>query len=165
MNFETKRTRLFVCRKKIRHQHPIQPKKIKLTDLSNLNVLNSRKKGQTRLTRNSKIFKVIINAILDKKGEKIVSLDLKKIPEAVSDFFIICEASNNNQLRAIADNIEKEVKEQCDENPFKHEGRQAEQWILIDFVDVVVHIMLPEPRKFYNLEELWSDAVSMEHNS
>ena len=165
MNFETKRTRLFVCPKKIRHQHPIQPKKIKLTDLSNLNVLNSRKKGQTRLTRNSKIFKVIINAILDKKGEKIVSLDLKKIPEAVSDFFIICEASNNNQLRAIADNIEKEVKEQCDENPFKHEGRQAEQWILIDFVDVVVHIMLPEPRKFYNLEELWSDAVSMEHNS
>lgn len=156
---------MFVCRKKIRHQHPIQPKKIKLTDLSNLNVLNSRKKGQTRLTRNSKIFKVIINAILDKKGEKIVSLDLKKIPEAVSDFFIICEASNNNQLRAIADNIEKEVKDQCDENPFKHEGRQAEQWILIDFVDVVVHIMLPEPRKFYNLEELWSDAVSMEHNS
>ena len=156
---------MFVCRKKIRHQHPIQPKKIKLTDLSNLNVLSSRKKGQTRLTRNSKIFKVIINAILDKKGEKIVSLDLKKIPEAVSDFFIICEASNNNQLRAIADNIEKEVKDQCDENPFKHEGRQAEQWILIDFVDVVVHIMLPEPRKFYNLEELWSDAVSMEHNS
>ena len=151
--------------KTIRHQHPIQPKKIKLTDLSNLNVLNSRKKGQTRLTRNSKLFKVIINAILDKKGEKIVSLDLKKIPEAVSDFFIICEASNNNQLRAIADNIEKEVKEQCDENPFKHEGRQAEQWILIDFVDVVVHIMLPEPRKFYQLEELWSDAVSMEHNS
>lgn len=132
--------------------------------MSNLNVLNSRKKGQTRLTRNSKLFKVIINAILDKKGENIISLDLKKIPEAVSDFFIICEASNNNQLRAIADNIEKEVKEKCDEQPFKHEGRQAEQWILIDYVDVVVHIMLPEPRKFYRLEELWSDASSMEHN-
>jgi len=130
-----------------------------------LNVLSSRKKGQTRLSRNSKIFKVIINAILDKKGENIVSLDLKKIPEAVSDFFIICQANNNNQLRAIADNIEKEVKEKCDENPFKHEGRQAEQWILIDYVDVVVHIMLPEPRKFYRLEELWSDASSIEHNN
>jgi ribosome-associated protein len=102
---------------------------------------------------------------LDKKGENIVSLDLKKIPEAVSDFFIICQANNNNQLRAIADNIEKEVKEKCDEIPFKHEGRQAEQWILIDYVDVVVHIMLPEPRKFYRLEELWSDASSMEHNN
>ncbi len=133
--------------------------------MNNLNVLSSRKKGQTRLSRNSKLFKVIINAILDKKGENIVSLDLKKIPEAVSDFFIICQANNNNQLRAIADNIEKEVKEKCDEMPFKHEGRQAEQWILIDYVDIVVHIMLPEPRKFYRLEELWSDASSMEHNS
>ena len=133
--------------------------------MNNLNVLSSRKKGQTRLSRNSKLFKVIINAILDKKGENIVSLDLKKIPEAVSDFFIICQANNNNQLRAIADNIEKEVKEKCDEIPFKHEGRQAEQWILIDYVDVVVHIMLPEPRKFYRLEELWSDASSIEHNN
>jgi ribosome-associated protein len=131
--------------------------------LSNLKVLNSRKKSQTRLTKNSKIFKTIIQSIQDKKGEKIVSLDLKKIPEAVADYFIICEASNNNQLRAIADNIEFELKKQCDETPFKHEGRQAEQWILIDYVNIVVHVMLPEPRKFYQLEELWSDAPSMEH--
>ena len=131
--------------------------------MSNLNVLNGRKKNQNRLTRNSKIFKVIVQAILDKKGENIVSLDLRKIPEAVADFFIICEASNNNQLRAIADNVEEEVKKQCQETPFKHEGRQAEQWILIDYVNIVVHIMLPEPRKFYQLEELWSDAITQEH--
>jgi ribosome-associated protein len=126
--------------------------------------LNDRKKTAAKLTRSSKIIKTIIQAIQDKKGEQIVSLDLRKIPEAVSDFFIICEASNNNQLRAIADNIEKEVKEKCDDTPYKHEGRQAEQWILIDYVNVVVHIMLPEPRKFYNLEELWSDAPSMSHH-
>jgi ribosome-associated protein len=133
--------------------------------LSNLNLLDSRKKSPTRITRNSKIFKTIINAIQDKKGEAIISMDLKNIPEAVSDFFIICEATNNNQLRAIADNIEKEVKEKCDESPFKHEGRQAEQWILIDYVNIVVHVMLPEPRKFYQLEELWSDAITVEHLS
>jgi len=132
--------------------------------LNNLNLLNDRKKTAAKLTRSSKIIKTIIKAIQDKKGEQIVSLDLRKIPEAVSDFFIICEASNNNQLRAIADNIEKEVKEKCDDTPYKHEGRQAEQWILIDYVNVVVHIMLPEPRKFYNLEELWSDAPSMSHH-
>jgi ribosome-associated protein len=126
--------------------------------------LNDRKKTAAKLTRSSKIIKSIIQAIQDKKGEQIVSLDLRKIPEAVADFFIICEASNNNQLRAIADNIEKEVKEKCDDTPYKHEGRQAEQWILIDYVNVVVHIMLPEPRKFYNLEELWSDAPSMSHH-
>ncbi len=132
--------------------------------MNNLNLLNERKKTAAKLTRSSKIIKSIIQAIQDKKGEQIVSLDLRKIPEAVSDFFIICEASNNNQLRAIADNIEKEVKEKCDDTPYKHEGRQAEQWILIDYVNVVVHIMLPEPRKFYNLEELWSDAPSMSHH-
>ena len=132
--------------------------------MNNLNVLNSRKKSLTRLTKNSKIFKIIIHAIQEKKGEKIVSMDLRKIPEAVADFFIVCEASNPNQLKAIADNIEEKVKDNCAESPYKHEGRQAQQWILIDYVNVVVHVMLPEPRKFYQLEELWSDAPSTEHN-
>ncbi len=124
----------------------------------------SRKKtSHTRLTRNSKIFKTIIHAIQEKKGEKIISLDLRKIPEAVADFFIICEASNNIQLKAIADSVEMEVKKKIGELPYKHEGRQAEQWILTDYVNVVVHVMLPEPRKFYQLEEMWSDAPMMEH--
>lgn len=131
--------------------------------MSNLKLLDSRKKSPTKLTKNSKIFKTIIKAIQDKKGEQIVSLDLRNISEAVADFFIICQASNNNQLRAIADNVEEEVKKQCDEVPYKHEGRQAEQWILIDYVNIVVHVMLPEPRKFYQLEELWSDAPATEH--
>jgi ribosome-associated protein len=133
--------------------------------LNNLTVLQSRKKSTvTRLTRNSKILKSIIHAIQEKKGEKIVSLDLRKIPEAVADFFIICEASNTTQLKAIADSVEHEVSIKCDEKPYKHEGRQAMQWILIDYINVVVHVMLPEPRKFYQLEEMWSDASVMEHN-
>lgn len=133
--------------------------------MSNLNVLNSRKKSQTRLTRNSKIFKIIIDAILEKKGEQIVSMDLRKIPEAVADFFIICQGNNPNQLRSIADFIEEKVRINCNESPYKHEGRQGQQWILIDYVNIVVHIMLPEPRKFYQLEELWSDAPTSEHLS
>ena len=133
--------------------------------MNNLTLLANRKKsGIRRLNKNSKIFKAIINAIQEKKGENIVSLDLRKIPEAVADFFIICEASNNTQLRAIADFVEEDVKLKCDEAAYKHEGRQAQQWILIDYVNVVVHIMLPEPRKFYQLEEMWSDAPITEHN-
>jgi ribosome-associated protein len=132
--------------------------------LNNLTLLEKRKKSSVaRITRNSKLFKTIIHAIQEKKGEKIVSLDLKKIPEAVTDFFIICEASNPIQLKAIADFVEEEVKKKCGEIPYKHEGRQGEQWILIDYVNVVVHIMLPEPRKFYKLEEMWSDAAAVEH--
>ena len=81
----------------------------------------------------------------------------------MADFFIICEATNNTQLKAIADSVEYEVKKNCGEMPYKHEGRQGEQWILIDYVNAVVHIMLHEPRKFYGLEEMWSDAPVMEH--
>lgn len=133
--------------------------------MNNLTVLANRtKNSQTRLTRNSKIFKNIIHAIHEKKGENIVSLDLRKIPEAVADFFIICQATNNTQLKAIADSVEFEVKQNCGELPYKHEGRQGEQWILIDYVNVVVHVMLTEPRKFYGLEEMWSDAPAMEHS-
>ena len=132
--------------------------------MNNLSILATRKKsGQTRLTRNSKIFKTIIHSIQEKKGERLESLDLRKIPEAVADFFIICEATNNIQLKAIADFVEIEVKKKCGELPYKHEGRRSEQWILIDYVNVVVHIMLPETRKFYQLEELWSDAPLIEH--
>ena len=122
------------------------------------------KKSVARLTRSSKLFKTIIQAIQEKKGENIVSLDLKKIHEAVSDFFIIVSANSTVQVKAIADHIEEEVNKQCGENPYKHEGRQAAQWILIDYVNVVVHVMQTESRKFYKLEEMWSDAQLIEHN-
>ena len=132
--------------------------------MEQLAVLSDRKrKSVVRLTKSSKIIKTIITAIQDKKGESIISLDLRKINEAVADFFIICEAGNQPQIRAIAEHIEQQVKEQCGENPYHHEGYKALQWVLIDYVNVVIHIMLPETRKFYKLEEMWSDAASEEH--
>jgi len=122
-----------------------------------------KRKGVARLTRNSKIFKTIIHAIQQKKGENIVSLDLRKIPEAVADFFIVCEAGSTTQVKAIADHIEELTKTQCGELPYKHEGRQTLQWVLIDYVNVVVHVMLPESRRFYKLEDMWSDSPREEH--
>jgi ribosome-associated protein len=123
-----------------------------------------KRKSATRLTRNSKIIKTIIAAIQEKKGGNIISLDLRKINEAVADFFIICEASNQPQIRAIAENVEHQVRLKCEENPYHHEGYQSLQWVLVDYVNVVVHVMLEEQRKFYRLEEMWSDAASEEHN-
>jgi ribosome-associated protein len=133
--------------------------------LEPIEVLSARKKGTSRLNKNSKILKTIIRAIQDKKGEDIVSIDLRKIPEAVADYFIICEASNQPQVRAISDSIEEQVKKVCGENPYHHEGKQHLQWVLIDYVNVVVHIMMPEQRKFYKLEEMWSDAPHEDHTS
>ena len=130
-----------------------------------LAVLKSREKSTiTRLTRNSKIFKTIVKAIQDKKGEHIISLDLRKIPEASADFFIVCQASSTTQVKAICDFVEDEVKQKCGEAPYKHEGRQALQWVLIDYVNIVVHVMHPEARKFYKLEEMWSDAAPQLHD-
>jgi ribosome-associated protein len=132
--------------------------------LEQLSVLATRKKkSSVRLTKNSKLIKTIINAIQEKKGENIISLDLRKVDEAVADFFIVCEASSPPQVRAISDFVEEQIKEQCDEYPYHHEGKKNLQWVLIDYVNVVVHVMLSETRKFYKLEEMWSDAVAHDH--
>ena len=133
--------------------------------MEQLSALATRKKKSTvRLTKNSKLIKTIINAIQQKKGENIISLDLRKVNEAVADFFIICEASNQPQVRAISDFVEHQMQEKCDEYPYRHEGMKNLQWVLIDYVNVVVHVMLAETRKFYKLEEMWSDAVEHEHD-
>jgi ribosome-associated protein len=132
--------------------------------LEQLSILATRKRSSVvRLTRNSKIFKTIIQAIQDKKAQNIISLDLRKIPEAVADFFIVCEGSSTTQVKAIADSVEEGVNRNCEELPFKHEGRTSLQWVLIDYVNVVVHVMLPESRRFYKLEDMWSDAPQDEY--
>jgi ribosome-associated protein len=131
--------------------------------LTALQVLTERPKRTARLTRNSKLFKIIINAIQNKKGENIISLDLRKVQEAVADFFIVCEAPSSVQVRAIADAIEDEVKQKCTEMPYRHEGYQALQWVLIDYVNIVIHIFQPETRKFYKLEEMWNDGDHLQH--
>ena len=122
-----------------------------------------KRKSAVRLTKNSKLLKTIIQAIQEKKGENVVSLDLRKIHEAVADFFIICEAGSHTQVKAIADFVETTVKKNCEELPYKQEGKQALQWVLIDYINVIVHVMLPESRNFYKLEDLWSDAPLEEH--
>lgn len=122
-----------------------------------------KRKSVARLTKNARIIKSIIHAIQEKKGENIISLDLRKIPEAVADFFIICEASSTTQVKAIADFVEEHIRKTVNETPFHHEGHQAAHWILIDYVNVVVHVMQTETRKFYKLEEMWSDGASEEY--
>lgn len=120
----------------------------------------SAEKRSPRLNTNSKLYKTIIAAIEDKKGENIISLDLRKIEEAVSDYFIICEAQSNTQISAIAANIEKEVHEKCSEKAYH--TQYGQHWTLLDYVNIVVHIFDREQRKFYDIEGLWADAVHKE---
>jgi ribosome-associated protein len=100
----------------------------------------------------------LVEGILEKKGEEILVLDLKKLPHAMADYFIICEASNERQVNAIADQLEREVRKKIKEKPWHVEGKENLEWVLIDYFNVVVHIFKKETRKFYALEDLWADG-------
>jgi ribosome-associated protein len=126
-----------------------------------LTALQERQKPIAKLSKNSKLFKTIINTIKEKKGESIVVLDLRKIHEAVADYFILCDARSHIQVKAIADNIIDEVDTECDEKPYHKE--YGEKWTLVDYVNVVVHIFQGEQRQFYSLESLWADAARTEY--
>ncbi|MCC7465163.1 MAG: ribosome silencing factor [Saprospiraceae bacterium] len=101
---------------------------------------------------------LIVEGIRDKKGKKIVQLDLRKLGDAPADFFIICEGDSNTHVKAITDSIYKKVKEEMDAAPTHTEGSSNSKWILMDYFNTVVHVFHPETREFFELEHLWSDA-------
>ncbi|MCS6903942.1 MAG: ribosome silencing factor [Bacteroidia bacterium] len=100
----------------------------------------------------------IIDGILEKKGFDIKVLDLRQIPNSITNFFIICSGSSDTQNSAIYDSVKKFTTERLNEKPWKTEGLRRAEWIIMDYVNVVVHIFLPRVREYYKLEELWGDA-------
>jgi ribosome-associated protein len=100
----------------------------------------------------------VVEGIKDKKGSNITILDLSEIENSISNFFIICEGDSNVHVDAIADSVEDYVRKHTKEKPFHIEGKQNAQWILLDYLDVVVHVFQRATRDFYSLEALWSDA-------
>ena len=103
--------------------------------------------------------KYIVKGIQEKKGTNIVILNLRDVGNAIADYFIICTGTSDTQVDAISDAVEKEVITEAQESPWHREGYQNKEWILIDYVNVVVHIFKRDVRSFYGLEELWGDAV------
>ena len=104
------------------------------------------------------IVATVVEAMDAVKGKEIVTLDLRETGTAVTDYFVICHANSKTQVDAIADKIIDEVRDKNGVKPYHIEGRDNTEWILIDFVDVVVHVFLQSMRQFYQLEELWADA-------
>ncbi|WP_201979820.1 ribosome silencing factor [Hymenobacter rubidus] len=101
---------------------------------------------------------LVIRGMQDKKASDIVVLNLKQLKNAVADYFIICSANSDTQLDAVARSVEEEIEKVTGESPWQTEGRTNREWVLLDYVDVVVHVFLRDRRKFYALEELWGDA-------
>jgi len=108
---------------------------------------------------------LIIDAIQDIKGKNIVKLDLRHLDEAPTEFFIICDGDSNTQVKAIADNIYYRLKKEAFELPTTLEGQQNSLWVLLDYFSVVVHVFYKETRAFYELEDLWSDALFTEYET
>jgi ribosome-associated protein len=100
----------------------------------------------------------IIKGMQEKKGNQIKVLDLRKLKSSMADFFIICHASSDKQVSAIADSVEEFSRKLADEKPLHIEGFESAEWILMDYFDIVVHIFQEEKREFYAIEELWGDA-------
>ena len=102
--------------------------------------------------------KVIADAMLEKKGADVVSLDLRNIGTAISDWFIVCNADSTTNVDAIADNVEEMMSEKCGRKVLRSQGRENSLWIILDYGDIVVHIFQTQYRQFYRLEDLWADA-------
>ncbi|HJP63230.1 MAG TPA: ribosome silencing factor [Mucilaginibacter sp.] len=104
------------------------------------------------------ISELAIYGIQEKKGNDIVRLDLRNIFSSVSDYFVVCHAESATQVKAIASSVEEEIFKATQEEPWRKEGLEYGEWILLDYVDVVIHIFRTDKREFYGVEDLWGDA-------
>ena len=112
---------------------------------------------------NNTELKVIADAILEKKGQDVVSLDLKPIGTAISDHFIVCNADSTANVAAIADNIEDRMIEKCRRKVLRTQGKENAFWVILDYGDIVAHVFQTPYRAFYRLEDLWADAERTEY--
>jgi len=102
--------------------------------------------------------KVIADAMLEKKAQEVVSLDLRQIGTAISDYFMVCNADSAPAVVAIADNIEDRMIEKCRRKVIRTQGKENAFWVILDYGDIVVHVFQTPYRSFYRLEDLWADA-------
>ena len=104
------------------------------------------------------LISVIISGIEDVKGKEINILDLREIENTVCDYFIICEGTSNTQVNAIVNSVQKKVSNELKDHPWHTEGMDNAEWVLMDYVNVVVHVFQKQIRQYYDIESLWGDA-------
>ncbi len=113
---------------------------------------------KNRMTNKNQLVEKIIEGIQEKKGSKIVVVDLNRMEGTITNYFVICQGNSPTQVEAIAESVADFVRKDLKEKPISAVGIGSSQWVAIDFVDVMVHVFLPEMREFYDLEHLWADA-------
>lgn len=106
----------------------------------------------------NELSELIVQGMLEKKASDVVVMDLREVKNSIADYFVLCSGNSDTQIDAISDSVEEQVHKISKQNPWKREGKQNNEWIIIDYVDVVAHVFNKEKRSFYGLEELWGDA-------
>jgi ribosome-associated protein len=101
----------------------------------------------------------VIKGIYEKKGQNVLKIDLRKLENRITDYFVICHAQSGTQVSAICDSVDDTVRKDAGEKPLHIEGLDNCFWVLLDYGNVIVHVFLEEYRKFYSLESLWADAA------
>ncbi len=109
-------------------------------------------------TNNEALLALIIEGIENVKGDNITILDLRAIDNTACDYFVICDGNSNTQVNAISGSIQRTVSKELKDKPWHVEGSEQSTWILMDYINIVVHIFQKETREFYNIEDLWGDA-------
>lgn len=118
-------------------------------------------KGADKSSDLNRLVNTIKEGLLEKKGKEIVLLDVRELT-TLTDFFIVCHGTSETQIRALANSVTQKVKDNLEESVWKKEGMDARRWIILDYVNVVVHIFSEEKREFYGIERMWNDAVRTE---
>jgi len=117
------------------------------------------------LNESTYISELAIHGMQEKKGNELVRLDLRNIKSSVADYFVICHADSATQVKAIAHSVEEEIYKAMQTEPWRKEGLEYGEWILLDYVDVVIHIFRTEKREYYGVEDLWGDAEIKSYKS
>ena len=108
------------------------------------------------------LVEIVVEALQEKKGRRIITMDLSRLENSICQYFIICQGNTPTQVSALCDSVWDKVHERLDEKPMGAVGMREAQWIAMDYGSVMIHIFIPDLREFYNLESLWADAVLME---
>ena len=108
--------------------------------------------------------KVIADAMLEKKGQDVLSLNLSKIGTAISDYYMVCNDDSGTNVLSIADNVEDRMIEKCKRKVIRTQGRENALWVILDYGDIVVHVFQTAYRAFYRIEDLWADAERTDYS-
>ncbi len=132
-----------------------------MTDQKEIKKSQFSTSSSNKTADSKKLIEAITEGLLEKKAKDIVILDVRNLTP-LTDFFVVCHGTSDTQIRALANSVHEKVKEETGENPWKKEGMEARNWVILDYVNIVVHIFSEEKRDYYGIERMWNDAVVTE---